>query len=383
MSSAFSRYNNEKRQQQAANVAKIEIKKAKYEDNTLSSSFKNSNGMQYEEEDEEEEEAAVEDEIVKAEEEEEEEEEEMNEEESTPTIIGVETFNNSNILFDLQNQTSSTNSGYDQAVDDDVDDDDLLLLSLDLNEKFTFKGKIMLKILNGSVEINGFKLSSKKHKNRFYNLYSPESHSSLVIENRGGVEEDEEDTDEIIQNLTEMNKNLNKNKIIDYLNENHSKSIVLFKKLKSKLCNYFNRFDNFKQMYQATHLINYITNPNDIKFAYLGIHPVDSVNSILSFNQNDCQTIHEIVSKTLTNRQKQEIILACGGKDVGKSTYLRYLVNSLLNSQEKVAYLDCDPGQCEFTLSGNDQLTIVNEALMGPPHAHLMFGLLSEDKTTI
>ena len=155
MSSAFSRYNNEKRQQQAANVAKIEIKKAKYEDNTLSSSFKNSNGMQYEEEDEEEEEAAVEDEIVKAEEvEEEEEEEEMNEEESTPTIIGVETFNNSKILFDLQNQTSSTNSGYDQAVDDDVDDDDLLLLSLDLNEKFTFKGKIMLKILNGSVEIN-------------------------------------------------------------------------------------------------------------------------------------------------------------------------------------------------------------------------------------
>ena len=143
MSSAFSRYNNEKRQQQAADVAKIEIKKAKYEDNTLSSSFKNSNGMQYEEEDEEEEEAAVEDEIVKAEEEEEEEEEEMNEEESTPTIIGVETFNNSNILFDLQNQTSSTNSGYDQAVDDDVDDDDLLLLSLDLNEKFTFKGKIM------------------------------------------------------------------------------------------------------------------------------------------------------------------------------------------------------------------------------------------------
>jgi hypothetical protein len=57
-------------------------------------------------------------------------------------------------------------------------------------------------------------------------------------------------------------------KIIDYLNENLSKSIVLFKKLKSKLCNYFNRFDNFKKMYQATHSINYITNPNDIKFAY-------------------------------------------------------------------------------------------------------------------
>ncbi len=30
-------------------------------------------------------------------------------------------------------------------------------------------------------------------------------------------------------------------------------------------------------------------------------------------------------------QEKDPIIMACGGKDVGKSTFLRYLVNSLLN----------------------------------------------------
>jgi hypothetical protein len=260
MSSAFSRYNNEKRQQEAQNVSKNEIKKAKYEEE---SSLIANNEMQYEDHEEEEE-------MVKPIEE----EEEMNEDESaTPKIIGIETFNNSNILFDLINQKSNN-----EEEGEEEEEDDLLLLSLDLNEKFTFKGKIMMKILNGSVEVNGYKFSSKKHKNRFYNLYSPESHSSLVIKY---IEGDESDRNEIIEDLCEINKNINKTKIIDYLNENLSKSIILFKKLKSKLCNYFNRFDNFKKMYQATHLINYITNPNDIKFAYLGIHPVDSNNSIL------------------------------------------------------------------------------------------------------
>ena len=39
------------------------------------------------------------------------------------------------------------------------------------------------------------------------------------------------------------------------------------------------------------------------------------------------------------------VIMACGGKDVGKSTFLRCLLNSLLVAYPHgVAYLDCDPG---------------------------------------
>ena len=45
MSSAFSRYNNEKRQQEAQNVSKNDVKKAKYEEE---SSLIANNEMQYE-----------------------------------------------------------------------------------------------------------------------------------------------------------------------------------------------------------------------------------------------------------------------------------------------------------------------------------------------
>lgn len=81
--------------------------------------------------------------------------------------------------------------------------------------------------------------------------------------------------------------------------------------------------------------------------------------------------------------------MACGGKDVGKSSFLRYLVNSLLNKYSQIAYIDCDPGQCEFTLGGCISLAIISAPLLGnlfikiylefnlnirlpgPPHTHI------------
>ena len=45
-----------------------------------------------------------------------------------------------------------------------------------------------------------------------------------------------------------------------------------------------------------------------------------------------------------------QVLLVCGGKDAGKSTMARWALNSLLNSYEAVAYLDCDVGQSEFTV---------------------------------
>ena len=42
-------------------------------------------------------------------------------------------------------------------------------------------------------------------------------------------------------------------------------------------------------------------------------------------------------------------LIVCGAKGVGKSTCLRYTVNRLLRKFPKVAIIDCDPGQPEFT----------------------------------
>lgn len=76
-------------------------------------------------------------------------------------------------------------------------------------------------------------------------------------------------------------------------------------------------------------------------------------------------------------------ILVCGGKGVGKSTMVRYLINRLLSQEgmNKIALLDCDAGQPEFSAPGMLSLTIVTKPIFSPPHTHIICG--REDKYTI
>jgi polynucleotide 5'-hydroxyl-kinase GRC3/NOL9 len=59
------------------------------------------------------------------------------------------------------------------------------------------------------------------------------------------------------------------------------------------------------------------------------------------------------------------IILICGPRKVGKSTFGRFFVNQLLNRYPKVAHVDLDLGQTEFNPPGFISLKIIEEALLG------------------
>ena len=50
------------------------------------------------------------------------------------------------------------------------------------------------------------------------------------------------------------------------------------------------------------------------------------------------------------------MVAVCGSKNVGKSTFARLLVNSLLNAHPRVTFLDIDCGQPEFTCPGMSAL---------------------------
>ncbi|XP_038211647.1 polynucleotide 5'-hydroxyl-kinase NOL9 [Zerene cesonia] len=62
--------------------------------------------------------------------------------------------------------------------------------------------------------------------------------------------------------------------------------------------------------------------------------------------------------------------LACGGKGSGKSTFLRYYVNTLLH-KSSVLVIDLDPGQSEFTVAGHVSATVVDSPIFGPSFTHL------------
>lgn len=64
-------------------------------------------------------------------------------------------------------------------------------------------------------------------------------------------------------------------------------------------------------------------------------------------------------------------VVVCGRQNTGKSSLLRVVANTLLNVCPEVLYLDCDPGQCEFTPPATVSLTRVTKALLGPPFTHV------------
>ncbi|XP_057514959.1 polynucleotide 5'-hydroxyl-kinase NOL9 [Actinidia eriantha] len=55
------------------------------------------------------------------------------------------------------------------------------------------------------------------------------------------------------------------------------------------------------------------------------------------------------------------VALICGAKNSGKTTFSRHLLNVLLQRYRKVAYLDTDVGQTEFTPPGCLSLTIIDK----------------------
>ncbi|CAF1787291.1 unnamed protein product [Brassica napus] len=61
---------------------------------------------------------------------------------------------------------------------------------------------------------------------------------------------------------------------------------------------------------------------------------------------------------------QRPVALVCGPKDSGKSTFSRNLVKVLLQRYKRVAYLDIDVGQPEFTLPGFLSLTVVDRSIL-------------------
>jgi len=80
------------------------------------------------------------------------------------------------------------------------------------------------------------------------------------------------------------------------------------------------------------------------------------------------------IRSCVSNRQQPRVVM-CGAKGSGKSTFLRYTLNSLLhNSKRKsnghVCIIDCDVGQPEIGPPGMISLSFVNTPLLSPPHLH-------------
>ena len=76
---------------------------------------------------------------------------------------------------------------------------------------------------------------------------------------------------------------------------------------------------------------------------------------------------------------KSPVICVTGGRNVGKSTFSRYMTNVLLDQYSCVAFLDMDLGQSEFNPSCILSLKLVYFPLLGPSFTHQILTPSSND----
>ncbi|TFK53360.1 hypothetical protein OE88DRAFT_1696259, partial [Heliocybe sulcata] len=77
------------------------------------------------------------------------------------------------------------------------------------------------------------------------------------------------------------------------------------------------------------------------------------------------------LSTIVVQADKPPVCLVKGPKNAGKSTFAKTLLNRLLTRYSKVAFLECDLGQSEFTPGGMVALNILSTPVFGPPFTHM------------
>jgi polynucleotide 5'-hydroxyl-kinase GRC3/NOL9 len=100
----------------------------------------------------------------------------------------------------------------------------------------------------------------------------------------------------------------------------------------------------------------------------------DAANKILKDSRINIERTQSNPQEKRENMKGKNRILVCGAKNVGKSTFVKFMCNRLLStsSYEKVALLDCDVGQPELSPPGLLSLTVLSKPLLCPPHVHMV-----------
>ncbi|XP_072553501.1 polynucleotide 5'-hydroxyl-kinase NOL9 isoform X2 [Salminus brasiliensis] len=244
------------------------------------------------------------------------------------------------------------------------------VLVLQQGQSLCFRGRCLLTCLSGRVEVLGFTIEQGQQP---YPLFSPPSHCPLTITAL-------EDCTPSIKNKKEgrleakaiIRKYLSSEPRKRLLSEVDSDScVVLLQPLDTPLTRFLSSFSELNQLFDI--------NSKELRSQAAVHDPALSAVGVTAL-QGPCsrglvvsQSYREALTSLLSaweDFDRCPIILVCGAKNSGKSTFNRHLINSLLNHTASVEYLECDLGQTEFTPPGCLSLSTVTEPLLGPPFTH-------------
>ncbi|KAG9339245.1 hypothetical protein JZ751_023941 [Albula glossodonta] len=280
----------------------------------------------------------------------------------------------------LQNGKAETTSGGDPdgaeppsyyAERDAVLNRTVLLMRK--GQSLIFRGKALLTCLYGRVEVLGFTIEEGQQP---YPIFSPPTHCPLSVTAMGNT---------ALINKTRKERRLEAKSVIrKYLSTDswqrlqsavYSDScLVLLEPLDTPLTRFLTSLPEHQNLFGLS--------PREISqsrgrraadcpLSAVGVIPLhSSCSGGLVMSQSYRTALASLVQACAEESDGCPVIMVCGAKNTGKSTFNRHLINTLLNHTASVDYLECDLGQTEFTPPGCLSLSTVTEPLLGAPFTH-------------
>ncbi|KAJ3060574.1 Polynucleotide 5'-hydroxyl-kinase nol9 [Podochytrium sp. JEL0797] len=273
----------------------------------------------------------------------------------------------------------------------------LALLAMQNGETLCFQGSVLVCPLVGSFSVNGYTFAASKQVStafaakeqsdpmplRFHPCFSPKSNSFLVMEavksssplakKRKNVPTD----DDSLNPDSEMNEDeVEPEAIMDALKYLYSrlgklgKSATTVIALKSMEYSGINVIEKRVPVFKELMTLVPLSELNrDDTFRIPGFEPVIEPNHPHPTLEID--STWSSIGKEVNLFTSTPIVCVVGSKGLGKSTLSRFMVNQLLSKYPKVAFLDCDLGQPELTVSGQVSLHVLEFPILGPAFTNI------------
>uniref|UniRef100_A0A8D0Y2K0 Polynucleotide 5'-hydroxyl-kinase NOL9 n=1 Tax=Sus scrofa TaxID=9823 RepID=A0A8D0Y2K0_PIG len=240
------------------------------------------------------------------------------------------------------------------------------LVLLPLGQSFIFSGICRVTCLYGQVEVLGFNISQGQPAQDVYSTYT---HARLTVTavHYSVSEKSKKEMKREARTLLKSHLNRDDRR---WLMKNFSPlcSVMMLEHLKTSTVNFITSHPGLSYVFVQE------VPPFQINLEYFTLRSVgirrEKKKTGLRLTESAFSVMEELVSVSCEEVDGCPVILVCGSQDVGKSTFIRYLMNQLLNSIPCIDYLECDLGQTEFTPPGCVSLLNITEPVLGPPFTH-------------
>ncbi|XP_012525433.1 polynucleotide 5'-hydroxyl-kinase NOL9 isoform X2 [Monomorium pharaonis] len=249
----------------------------------------------------------------------------------------------------------------------------IVIVKMESRSRFCFTGKLLIRVLYGAVKIYGSILNKSSGTTE---VYSPRGYSNVAIETSEEFPEDSIDDVWTALASEGITRDSESELQIDIDNVCPGTAVLVLQNFENTLTLFLKTFFPYFQLFPNVKNSHYIswTDPKRAQIllqAHLLLGQYDDFN-YRRMIIDPCIT-KDITEEMLNRWRANEwsCTLIAGGQNVGKSTSVRCLINSLLRESEKVVLVDVDPGQTECTPPGCISYSLIEEPLMGPNFTHL------------